>query len=49
MKYFERVAYMDEVAVVNNDGMVFYGQIGSEEFSRVKSADKIISVSFILL
>lgn len=37
---------MDEVAVVNADGMVFYGQIGSEEFSRIKSDDRMISVSF---
>lgn len=40
---------MDEVAVVNTDGMVFYGPIETSEFSRVKSTDKIISVSLSFL
>jgi hypothetical protein len=45
VRSFERIAHMDEIAVVTNEGMVFHGQIGSEDFTRIKANEKIIIVS----
>ncbi|KAI6173227.1 hypothetical protein M3Y98_01059400 [Aphelenchoides besseyi] len=42
---FERIAYMDEVAVVDSNGLVFYSNVEQPFFSRVKSDEKIHTVA----